>query len=347
MLAPRGHLTLPMGTTIDLPRLVPSFSSKGFPFFEEKETGRSLSEVTEALEMTGPTINDSILISSYDIYHQYLRDPQIHFGNKELVVIDSGGYELSPDFDSTEPKHLPHKPNVDFNLEAYREVLSDLPSDCPIAITNFDYQSQGLDLESQIAEAQELFNDYPQFLHGFIIKPSKRRQYIDIDEAIHHIEKMRLFHIIGFTEQELGNSLLDRLTSIANLRLAMIKKSMLNPIHIWGGLDPIVTPLYFSAGAEIFDGLSWLRYGYYNDSAIPRDAYTALDSDVGIQTKWRRAYAMRLAKNLSFLTTLTYRMRQFADRNDHDFTVFGAHAEALQRAYEILCTKVGELRGDQ
>ena len=37
MLARKGTLTLRNGDTIELPRLVPSFSSKGFPFYRERE----------------------------------------------------------------------------------------------------------------------------------------------------------------------------------------------------------------------------------------------------------------------------------------------------------------------
>ncbi len=104
MLARRTTLQHPIGSAIDMPRLIPSFSSKGFPFFEDKSTGNKLSEATNALEMAGPTISDSILLSAYDISHRYLRDPERFYGNKEMVIIDSGEYELSSDFDSTEPK---------------------------------------------------------------------------------------------------------------------------------------------------------------------------------------------------------------------------------------------------
>jgi len=343
MLARRSALQHPSGTSIDMPRLVPSFSSKGFPFVVNRKSKRKTSEANDALEMTGPTISDSILISAYDIFHKYLIKPERFYGNKELVVIDSGGYELSLDFDSTEPKQELYKPDENYDEQCYKEVLSALPRGYPIVITNFDYQAIGKDVEGQIQLAQTLFNRYPGFLNDFIIRPSGRGKFVNIDDIVHHIEKMRRFHIIGITEKELGGSILDKLVNIANLRSAMNRKGIDVPIHIWGGLDPVTSPLYFCAGAEIFDGVSWLRYGYYSDAAIPRDAYTALD--LGIQTSWRRAQAMRLAKNISYLETLSIRMRRFVDKGGRDFSVFDTHHKAIEDAYNTLCTKIPELKG--
>jgi hypothetical protein len=343
MLARRTTLQHPLGSGIEMPRLVPSFSSKGFPLLEGKATGVKISEVNDALEMTGPTISDSILVSAYDIFHRYLRHPERFYANKELVIIDSGGYELSLEFDSSEPNQGTYEPDRRYNLEYYQRVLSELPAGYPIMITNFDHESLGKAIEEQIQEAQMLFNKFPQYLHDFIIRPSGRRQYIDLDDAIRHVDKMRRFQVVGITEKELGSNLLECLTNIANLRSAMNRKGVDAPIHIWGGLDPIISPLYFCAGAEIFDGVSWLRYGYYNDVAISRDAYTTIE--FGVQTQWRRAQAMRLAKNISYLETLTIRMRRFVDRGARDFSVFETHADVLERAYQALCTKVPELKG--
>ena len=55
-----------------------------------------VSEATLALDLVGNFIKDSILVSAYDIYHGHLRDPGRYFPDKELIFIDSGGYELSP-----------------------------------------------------------------------------------------------------------------------------------------------------------------------------------------------------------------------------------------------------------
>jgi hypothetical protein len=105
---------------------VPSFSSKGFQFFDD-ESGVTRSEVSHALALTGPHISDSMLLSAYDIWHGYLDRPDQHYGTKELVILDSGGYELSPEWDSTEPKQGKYKPAEGYGAEQYLEVLAGLP----------------------------------------------------------------------------------------------------------------------------------------------------------------------------------------------------------------------------
>ena len=73
---------------------------------------------------------------------------------------------------------------------------------------------------------------------------------------------LRTFDIVGVTEREIGESIHDRLVNIARLRKSLNAAEVTIPIHVFGGLDPLLTPLYFAAGAEIFDGLGWLRYAY-------------------------------------------------------------------------------------
>ena len=93
---------------------------------ENKKSKKKISETNDALELTGHTISDSILISAYDIFHKYLVRPERFYGNKEMIIIDSGGYELSLEFDSTEPRQDPYQPNKNFNVQSYEETVSAL-----------------------------------------------------------------------------------------------------------------------------------------------------------------------------------------------------------------------------
>jgi len=88
--------------------------------------------------------------------------------------------------------------------------------------------------------------------------------------------------------------------------------------------------------------LSWLRYGYYDDKSLPRDAYAAVE--LGIHIPWRRVQAMRLAKNISYLEHLTIRMRRFVDE-EYAYKVFESISDTIQGAYQVLCTKIPELKG--
>ena len=339
MLCKNSNLLLKNGANIDLPRLIPSFSSKGFPFDKEGK----ISETSNALELLGPTINDSILISAYDMKLNYLNNPQSFFGNKDLIIIDSGGYELSNDYDSTESVQYPYEPNKIYDIDGYTEILSSLDYKQPIVMTNFDHTAKGKSIVDQIINAQELFHKFPLLTHDFIIKPTGQRDYLskDVDEIISHLEKMQKFDILGLTEKELGNTLLERMKNIAKIRHALDEKALNIPIHIWGGLDPMVSILYFIMGAELFDGISWLKYGFRNGSAITQDSFTALE--LGVQIPWYNADVMRMASNISYLYNLQINMQRFVKIGGNNFSIFGEIGKSVERAYEVVSAKLNFL----
>ena len=158
MLARRMTLNHPLGGTIDLPLLIPAFSSKGFQFSPRggmPKKGRPkpsskikvkiinskgspkaglrdwvYSQTTRALEGMAPYIKEAILISAYDIYHEFYENPTNYFTEKSLVFIDSGGYELTPEFDSSEPALLPNT-KESFQLTDYNETLKGLIKQSP------------------------------------------------------------------------------------------------------------------------------------------------------------------------------------------------------------------------
>jgi hypothetical protein len=285
-----------------------------------------------------------MLVSAYDIHFSNLRKPERFYKGKELVFIDSGGYELSPGWDSTEPNQGPYK-GKRFTEQHYRDVLDDLPKKLPFVIANYDWGTKGKPLTEQILAAQELFGHYPRFMHNFLMKPhTKGRQYLDPDEIARHAGKLARFNIVGVTEKELGKGILERLVNLTKVRAALDRKGVRSPLHVWGGLDPVLTPMYFFAGAEIFDGLSWLRYAYHAGVAVYRDSCAVLDPDIGIETRQDHARALVVGRNLSFLGQLASALQGFVDQGGDNFAVFGTQAEAFERAYHVLRAKAPDLK---
>lgn len=342
MLARRTTINHPLGQAVDLPILVPSFSSKGFPFFRDRESRVLHSEATLALEAMTPFITESLLVSAYDIHHKYLRGPKRSYTNKDLVFIDSGGYELSDFWDSTEPNQGSYTPRP-FKENEYLSVLKSLPKNLPFVITNCDWSNKGASIEDQILAAQKLFNKYPKFMSNFLVKPTKDKKYLNINEVMPHLGKLRRFHILGVTEKELGKNLIDRLINLAKLRVSLDRDHIPIPIHVWGGLDPLLSSLYFFAGAEIFDGVSWLRYGYHAGLAVYRDCQGILAN--GIETSFDHSRALTLSSNLTFLRELSSAFRLFVDRKATDFSMFPWHSKEFAKLYQVLSTKVPELNG--
>lgn len=380
MLTRKTALSHKLGSgPVDLPLLVPSFSSKGFRFFEEMasnsqrgiqpvrrlksksksdgrkrkgkrgERRRRYSYTTRALEWTGPYLNESFLISAYDLFHEHFKAPEQFFTGVSLVFIDSGGYELGTDLDSSEPKHLPQEPMpftaVDYETELKR--LTKLSGRVPFVITNFDWDAKQTPIVNQIRAAQQLFTGFPDWMHNILLKPhDPNGEVLDVKEIVRHVDKLRRFDIVGVTEKELGKNLLDRLKSIAKLRTAMNEASVEAPIHVWGGLDPVITPLYFFAGADIFDGVSWLRYAYNDGIAVNRQCYGVL-SPHGLETPLDHSVFLCMNSNITTLQRLATNLREFVDLGGQSFRMFGRNAEVFERAYRTMLTRIPQMKAGE
>ena len=332
------------GHPVDLPLLVPSFTSKGFAFFTEKRGQRRhvYSQTTRALEELGGYLKEAFLLSAYDLHHRFFRHPEAYFGDTSLIFLDSGGYELAPEFDSSEPKLTPLY-DGDLSADGYDAVLTRLYKkhrDSPLVIANFDWDTRHEPLEVQICEARAIFDRFPKWSTNLILKPP--RTVIDVDQLIPQMAELRDFDIIGVTEKELGKNLLDRLKRLAHLRSELTKRGVSAPIHVWGGLDPVVTPLYFFAGADIFDGVSWLRYAFHRGLAVSRESYSTLQGNVAMSAD--HAVFLALNTNLTYLQGLSNSLRALANSDPPDFDVFEFNREELEKAFATMKARITELR---
>lgn len=346
MLKRERVLSHPLGGAVDLPLLVPSFSSKGFAFFEEgpRNRRREYSEVTNALENLSSFISESMMVSAYDLFHKHFRRPISHLKNTSLVFIDSGFYELSPTFDSSEPKAFPHAAK-EFSEDNYEsEIIKTSKHSLPLVIANYDWGSRGTPFADQIQHAQAFFNRHKDCLTDFILKPDKRNgTVVDVDALVPDLAKLNAFDIVGMAEEELGKNLVDRLKRIARLRSEMNKRHVTAPIHIWGGIDPVMTPLYFFAGADIFDGISWMRYSYHMGLAVNRQCFAVLQGN--LSTPNDHAIGLSMNNNLMELQRLATNLRAFLDSGFTKFDVFDYNADVLKKAFVAMTAKIDELKG--
>lgn len=360
MLARRSQLRLPDGQDIDLPLLVPSFSSKGFGTFIAKGGKRPVTAtvVSGDLRTFGETPSISVLISAFDLHFDHFQTPEGDnskcldwLPHARVIFLDSGGYELAPDFDSSEPKTPTYSPREGYGRSEYLNVLRTVKkrfNKCNVVVSNFDWGTRGKPLAEQLVDARAIKRQSSGALHSFIIKPwSPSMTAVDPRKiAADGIADLAGFDIIGVTEKDLGADLLERLRRLAQLRVSLDQAKITAPVHVWGGLDPILTPLYFFAGAQIFDGLSWLRYAYLDGVAVNRECAAALDEGIGIGAQRRFAYPMTAFRNRSFLDQLTGFLQQWVDFEGANFTMFPrATRDHLARAYKIMQTKIPELKG--
>jgi hypothetical protein len=152
------------------------------------------------------------------------------------------------------------------------------------------------------------------------------------------------FSIIGVPEKDLGRNLIDRLRRIALFRRRLNKAGITSPLQIWGGLDPLTTPLLFFAGAEIFDGISWLRYAYTRGVAVSRESYQLLSS-IGVTADRTLNHALASLDNMTAMRKLAIALREWVDFEGERFDMFDSSiSKQLEEAYKAMKTEISELK---
>ena len=114
--------------------------------------------------------------------------------------------------------------------------------------------------------------------------------------------------------------------NIARLRIALDGVGLNPPIHVFGSLDTIGTPLYFFAGADIFDGLTWLRYAFHKGKTIYKHNYGAIE--LGVEYEDFRVNGTIWNNNYFYLLKLKREMGRFLLRRD--FKEFEFNGELFQ-----------------
>jgi hypothetical protein len=313
------------GQEIDrTPLLVPSFSSKGFP------------DVSKIVSANSELISGPILVSAYDLHYEKILPP---FNFASLIFLDSGGYEAAKDYqfsDLSDTHEIDHSPDV-WTPELHSSVLARWNSLVPTIFICYDHPRERMNFPDQITRAKTLLADQPNIMRELLIKPfSERQKYLQVPEIIAQIHSLAGFPVIGVTEKEIGGSIFDRMKNIALLRKALTTAGLDTPIHIFGSLDTVTTLLYFVSGADIFDGLTWLRYAYHEGHTVYRQSYGALH--LPAKTRSDSVDPNCWNTNLGYLKDMELDMRRFL--NSRDFKSFRFHGEAIERTYDAMIEEV-------
>ncbi|MBZ5514741.1 MAG: hypothetical protein LAN62_07835 [Acidobacteriia bacterium] len=324
MLARQNRVYFKSSFVLETPLLLPSFSSKGFP------------EVRELVKLMSGIITSGILVSAYDLHYGHIPKTKLTFS--EVIFLDSGGYEARVDYDLSDAYRRPHK-SKQWTRDLYLGEVKKWKSRVPTVVVSFDSPTQYTDLEKQIRRARELERMRPDLPIELLIKPERKEDRIPIDGLIEHVQDLRFFVAVGFTEKELDKSTLGRMVKIARLRRAMDAAGVSVPIHIFGSLDTVSTPLYFISGAEIFDGLTWLRFGYHAGATVYFQNYGIThDTNYLLLKDVDRAHRMWV-NNYYYLEKLRDEMVNFARTGD--FGHFKHIGDRLQEAYRQVEARAG------
>lgn len=320
-------------------------SSKHFPILSD-----GIAESGVALKLVSQDIADAVLISAYDLKHGYLPDGeqllsdqhlQTMYANPSLLIVDSGGYELNAgDFESGETHRGPYQPKP-FSRQEFEAIADRLPRDRELLVVSYDSPERPrVGYGEQRERAQEFFESRQHLRSDFLLKPEGSSRSIDGVALAPHAPDLRYFDVIGVTEKELGDTLLERLVRLARLRALLDESGCGNkPIHVFGSLDPLMTPLYFMAGGEIFDGLSWLRYAYVDGLSVHPDQLGVLRGTISDRPT-RNDYYRHLS-NLQQLKDLRHRLTRWADEPDR-YEHLGERHPTLREIHETVLATLAQ-----
>lgn len=260
-----------------LPLLVPSFSSKGNLLILQPD-GTYRSDNYSLLQSLDIRISKSYLVSAYDTYYGFMPPNPNDWPETDYLFIDSGGYEINDSFDLSERNKFNYQV-YPWDKDKMKEIYSNVVA-CPkfqnstIVLSSYDTVDP---FGQQLSDALSLIKEYPYAIVNFIVKIN-----FPIEDLLNDIIKKKDYlgpiNIIGFTEKELGSTVRERLLNLIRIKRQLISCGWYGSIHIFGGLEPSLVKLYYIAGADIFDGLSWQRMYYRNNASLfnPETFYISL-----------------------------------------------------------------------
>ena len=319
-LARRREIKFGAARTIQTPLLVPSFSSR-------------VPEVEKPFRASEQFIDGPILISAYDIKHRLL-SPPYELGS--AIFLDSGGYEISRITDLSDVGD-DTAGKLDWSEEDHAALVANWNPKVPTAVISYDHPKKRHSVREQIHRAKTMKLSREDIVREVLIKPETVGQnFVQMEMVLKNVREFAGVGVIGVTEKEIGNSVLERMFNIAQLRQALTKVGLDTPIHVFGSLDTVTTLFYFVAGADIFDGLTWLRYAFKDGRTLYRQDFGI--SDLGIATKSYSVEAQCWHRNYSYMTDMQLEMERFP--TNHDFRVFKHHVQHLKAGCESVEAKL-------
>ena len=236
---------------VSTPLIVPSFSSSGFP-----DVACIYNEMKENLY--GVCLVSALDLSSGCIAADVTDDVN-------LVLVDSGMYEVRTKVGV--PLHTPLAvASHNWSRHKYSSVADSIDPFANTILVNYDCLGP---MGQQIKHAVEDFSRAPHAARDFLVKPESPSQLVNVARLATYSEKLKQFSIVGITAEEAGDSLKSRCRMIVMLRNVLFDAGLDLPIHVFGALKPLEVLAYFFCGADVFDGLSWLKLSFNGNGSKP------------------------------------------------------------------------------
>ena len=247
---PHGQVRRINKVGVPTPLLVPSFSSCGFQ------------RVSEIYGDMKDKLYGVCLVSASDLASGCI--PAGVIGEVNVTVIDSGMYESRKQVDVCIAHGLPAA-NGSWSRDDYFEIAADVDAAANGILVNYDGYEP---LEEQIRRAEEDFSHAPHTANDFLLKPESPARLVNVTRVAKHVDELAQFDIIGIAAREAGDSLTQRCRTVVTLRDTLDDANINLPIHVFGAITPLEVLTYFFCGADVFDGLNWLRLAFRERGSI-------------------------------------------------------------------------------
>lgn len=212
------------------------------------------------------------LISLYDIHHYLQMGSDTAMDDNTpnadatlprrsgLRFLDSGTYEttllpIAPGDPEGPEGHLP------WSRDLYLETagMHGCPGDVLVS-----YDDPTKTLTEQIVEGWSAFAHVttPGIRRSLLVHPNGAAPATLADIVARHAADL---DILGITEKDISPPWFLAAAYLRDLRAALdVALGRYVPLHIFGCFDPQTIPFYFFSGADVFDGLAWMRC-YFRD----------------------------------------------------------------------------------
>ena len=236
----------------NLPLFVYSYSSRGFP---------NLVEHLEDSLFHVP----SYLLSLYD--YQYIIPPKLILPEDSRIRIwDSGGYEtmVCPTCQYSESSKK-------WNENIYIEAPNRIPWNGFDILVSYDIPYESKCIQQQIERALHLYTKVKgTYTKNLLIHVPYNTDPHALAETLNPYTNE--FQILGLTEKEIAPTWAHGIYFINRLRSALstLNTNQYIPIHIFGCFDFKTVTRFALGGADIFDGLTWLRHLFLNGETLYR-----------------------------------------------------------------------------
>jgi hypothetical protein len=258
---------------VHTPLLVPSFSTRGFP------------DVDAILSAVRHDLQGSCLVSAHDIAKGLITVSPADL--TDIVIVDSGGYEAAT-MGPSEGRHDPMPPTSRWERAEMRATVAKLAPGAGLVVVSFDHYGP---IEEQARLARDDFAAQTGVARDFLAKPTMAGESVNMDLLEANAGLLAEFDVIGITERELGGSFSKRCENLRRLRRRLSALGARTPIHVFGSITPVAVAAYFFSGADVFDGLNWLRFEYVSGAvrcvSEPRLFDFAARDEERLLSNWR------------------------------------------------------------